>query len=157
MSLPMAVTTTVQQSRLAEAAVDRPATQTMRFGHDRPPRCYTSQAPVMTNGQFLTTEQVLDSMQVNLRTVYRLTKAGKIPAVRAGRQWLCRRSDIGAWRDISRQGPGASNVASTGDERLQVLVVNDEPVVRELLAKVLARILAATARTLGEPILATEA
>ena len=36
---------------------------------------------------FLTTEEVLDYLQVNLRTVYRLIKAGKIPAVRVGRQW----------------------------------------------------------------------
>ena len=33
---------------------------------------------------FLTTEEVLDYLQVNLRTVYRLIKAGKIPAVRVG-------------------------------------------------------------------------
>src|SRR5262245_55255429 len=46
---------------------------------------------------FLTTEEVLDYLQVNLRTVYRLIKAGKIPAVRVGRQWRFRKRDIDAW------------------------------------------------------------
>src|SRR5688572_32904782 len=46
---------------------------------------------------FLTTEEVLEYLQVNLRTVYRLIKAGKIPAVRVGRQWRFRKRDIDAW------------------------------------------------------------
>ena len=49
------------------------------------------------NESFLTTDEVLEYLQVNLRTVYRLIKAGKIPAVRVGRQWRFRRSDIDAW------------------------------------------------------------
>ena len=42
---------------------------------------------------FLTTEEVLEYLQVNLRTVYRLIKAGKIPAVRVVRQWRFRKRD----------------------------------------------------------------
>jgi len=34
----------------------------------------------------LTTEYLLEYLQMNLRTVYRVTKAGKTPAVRVGRQ-----------------------------------------------------------------------
>jgi len=51
----------------------------------------------MSDENFLTTEEVLDYLQVNLRTVYRLIKAGKIPAVRVGRQWRFRKRDIDAW------------------------------------------------------------
>ena len=51
---------------------------------------------------FLTTEEVLEYLQVNLRTVYRLIKAGKIPAVRVGRQWRFRKRDIDAWLDAQR-------------------------------------------------------
>src|SRR6516225_3345006 len=51
---------------------------------------------------FLTTEEVLEYLQVNLRTVYRLIKAGKIPAVRVGRQWRFRKRDIDAWLDSHR-------------------------------------------------------
>src|SRR4029453_17086381 len=56
---------------------------------------------VMEEG-FLTTEEVLDYLQVNLRTVYRLIKAGKIPAVRVGRQWRFRKNDIDAWLESQR-------------------------------------------------------
>ena len=45
---------------------------------------------------FLTTDEVLAYLQVNLRTVYRLIDAGKLPAVRVGRQWRFRRRDIDA-------------------------------------------------------------
>ena len=47
---------------------------------------------------FLTTEEVLEYLQVNLRTVYRLIKAGKIPAVRVGRQWRFRKRDISSFK-----------------------------------------------------------
>ena len=58
----------------------------------------------MSDENFLTTEEVLDYLQVNLRTVYRLIKAGKIPAVRVGRQWRFRKRDIDAWLESSRPG-----------------------------------------------------
>ena len=95
-----------------------------------------------TDEVFLTTEEVLEYLQVNLRTVYRLIKAGKIPAVRVGRQWRFRKRDIDAWLDSqrSRSGeavPGASG-AATREGRHRVLVVDDEPSIRDLLAKTLA-------------------
>src|SRR3989338_9124146 len=65
----------------------------------------------MIDETFLTTEEVLEYLQVNLRTVYRLIKAGKIPAVRVGRQWRFRKRDIDAWLDSQRMrggGRGAS-------------------------------------------------
>jgi excisionase family DNA binding protein len=92
----------------------------------------------MSDDQFLTTEQVLDYLQVNLRTVYRLIKAGRIPAVRVGRQWLFRRSDIDGWLDSSRQMAHGDVGQDSSDERPRVLVVDDEPAVRDLLAKALA-------------------
>ena len=67
----------------------------------------------MKNDGFLTTEEVLDYLQVNLRTVYRLIKAGKIPAVRVGRQWRFRKRDIDAW--LESQRPAA---AGRGARRL---------------------------------------
>ena len=45
---------------------------------------------------------MLTYLQVNLRTVYRLIDAGKLPAVRVGRQWRFRRRDIDAWLDSQR-------------------------------------------------------
>src|SRR5688572_26067047 len=90
---------------------------------------------------FLTTEEVLEYLQVNLRTVYRLIKAGKIPAVRVGRQWRFRKRDIDAWLDTQRtqQGAGAAPAATPARHaHPRVLVVDDEASIRDLLAKTLA-------------------
>lgn len=93
---------------------------------------------------FLTTEEVLEYLQVNLRTVYRLIKAGKIPAVRVGRQWRFRKRDIDAWLDAQRPRGERGAAAAPADrrprvsERPRILVVDDEASIRELLSKTLA-------------------
>jgi len=95
---------------------------------------------------FLTTEEVLEYLQVNLRTVYRLIKAGKIPAVRVGRQWRFRKRDIDAWLDSQRPRGGPRQAApaqaaaprpAPGSVRRRVLVVDDEASIRDLLEKTL--------------------
>ena len=104
----------------------------------------------MMDETFLTTEEVLEYLQVNLRTVYRLIKAGKIPAVRVGRQWRFRKRDIDAWLDSQRPRGGSRAAAAapaaaaspgrpaTGTARPRVLVVDDEASIRDLLSKTLA-------------------
>ncbi len=97
---------------------------------------------------FLTTEEVLAYLHVNLRTVYRLIKAGKIPAVRVGRQWRFRKRDIDGWLDSQRprSSRGAAAVAGAAAApsprqaaaRPRILVVDDEASIRDLLAKTLA-------------------
>ena len=95
-----------------------------------------------TDEVFLTTEEVLEYLQVNLRTVYRLIKAGKIPAVRVGRQWRFRKRDIDAWLDSQRTQSGGGATAPpatpTRQGRARVLVVDDEASIRDLLSKTLA-------------------
>src|SRR6266545_6659406 len=98
----------------------------------------------MIDETFLTTEEVLEYLQVNLRTVYRLIKAGKIPAVRVGRQWRFRKRDIDGWLDSQRprgatrpaattpappQAP-AARPATAPAARPRVLVVDDEASIR---------------------------
>jgi excisionase family DNA binding protein len=99
----------------------------------------------MIDETFLTTEEVLEYLQVNLRTVYRLIKAGKIPAVRVGRQWRFRKRDIDAWLDSQRPRGGSRPAAAAAPARApaangrpRVLVVDDEASIRDLLAKTLA-------------------
>jgi excisionase family DNA binding protein len=100
---------------------------------------------------FLTTDEVLEYLQVNLRTVYRLIKAGKIPAVRVGRQWRFRKADIDLWLESQQtmspdsgrhRQPQAAHGAPAREERprgrSRVLVVDDEASIRDLLAKTLA-------------------
>jgi excisionase family DNA binding protein len=103
------------------------------------------------NESFLTTDEVLEYLQVNLRTVYRLIKAGKIPAVRVGRQWRFRKSDIDAWLASQQTGAVPPPPAPTEAEaqptavtnlprngRPKVLVVDDEASIRDLLSRALA-------------------
>jgi excisionase family DNA binding protein len=99
----------------------------------------------MIDESFLTTEEVLEYLQVNLRTVYRLIKAGKIPAVRVGRQWRFRKRDIDAWLETQRprgsraaQSPAPRASAAASGVRPRVLVVDDEATIRDLLSKTLA-------------------
>jgi excisionase family DNA binding protein len=87
----------------------------------------------MSDDHFLTTEEVLDYLQVNLRTIYRLIKAGKIPAVRVGRQWRFRKHDIDTWLNSNR-----SNSRGGVMDRPRILIVDDEQTVRDLVAKTLS-------------------
>lgn len=97
----------------------------------------------MIDESFLTTEEVLEYLQVNLRTVYRLIKAGKIPAVRVGRQWRFRKRDIDAWLESQRPRglrtqPAPQRAPTAPSGRPRVLVVDDEASIRDLLSKTLA-------------------
>ena len=51
---------------------------------------------------FLTTEDVLGYLKVTPRTIYRLIRTGELPAVRIGRQWRFRRTDLDEWLDRQR-------------------------------------------------------
>lgn len=98
----------------------------------------------MQDEGFLTTEEVLEYLQVNLRTVYRLIKAGRIPAVRVGRQWRFRKRDIDAWLESQRPrreraaGAAAARTSPPATGRPRILVVDDEASIRDLLSKTLA-------------------
>ena len=103
---------------------------------------------------FLTTEEVLEYLQVNLRAVYRLIKSNAIPAVRVGRQWRFKKQDIDAWLE-GRKGP--TRRAQSGRRRL--LLVDDDEGTRILLTKMGyltkplrdTQVLEAAARALGAP------
>lgn len=51
---------------------------------------------------FLTTEEVLGYLNTTPGTIYRLIRSGELPAVRIGRQWRFRRSDLDAWVERQR-------------------------------------------------------
>ncbi len=112
-----------------------------RLHDDAPGRRRRAGAPTttpMNDDTFLTTDEVLEYLQVNLRTVYRLIKAGKLPAVRVGRQWRFRRSDIDAWLESGRVRPARGGTPSATPAPRRVLVADDEASIRDLLAKALA-------------------
>jgi excisionase family DNA binding protein len=91
----------------------------------------------MTKDQFLTTVELLDYLQVNLQTLHRLIKIGQIPPVRVGREWLFRKSDIDGWMESIRESGLEARSLGGPNERPGILVVDDDPAIRELLAKAL--------------------
>lgn len=90
----------------------------------------------MNDGPFLTSDEVLGYLQVNLRTLYRLIRIGQIPAVRVGRQWRFRKHDIDAWLRGDRPEGGEGDALA---HRARVLIVDDDSEVLGLMAKALAR------------------
>lgn len=46
---------------------------------------------------FLTVAEVADQLRVSTMTVYRLVKAGELPAARIGRSYRIRRADVDAF------------------------------------------------------------
>lgn len=93
----------------------------------------------MSDETFLTTAEVLDYLRIELRTVYRMLKAGQIPAVRVGRQWRFRKSDLDSWLERRRTTSFASAAqqpeGTAARTRQRILVVDDEQGVREILLK----------------------
>jgi excisionase family DNA binding protein len=60
----------------------------------------------MTDGplgadRLLTVAEVADHMRVSNMTVYRLIKAGTLPAIRVGKNYRLRASDLAAYLDAS--------------------------------------------------------
>ena len=91
--------------------------------------------------EFLTTDQVLEYLHVNLKTVYRLINAGKLPAVRVGHQWRFRRRDIDAWLASNSTGTSAPaappSVKTDPSSPATILVVDDDDGARTVITKAL--------------------
>ncbi|ODS55720.1 MAG: hypothetical protein ABS36_08965 [Acidobacteria bacterium SCN 69-37] len=90
----------------------------------------------MSDDTFLTTDEVMDYLQINLRTVYRLIKAGRLPAVRVGRQWRFERTAIEAWLEAHRRANGLA--IPVRDRPARALIVDDEQSVRDVLVATLS-------------------
>lgn len=52
-----------------------------------------------SKARFLTVQEVADLMRVSSMTVYRLIKAGDLPAVRVGRSFRVREEDVDRYLD----------------------------------------------------------
>ena len=53
----------------------------------------------LSKSRFLTVQEVADLMRVSTMTVYRLVKAGTLPAIRVGKHLRVRRTDLRAYLD----------------------------------------------------------
>ena len=70
-------------------------------------RAYTAS---MTD-QLLTAAEVADELRVSTMTVYRLIKSGELAAVRVGRNYRVRRSDLDAYLESQMVDPESVHAA----------------------------------------------
>jgi excisionase family DNA binding protein len=101
------------------------------------------ESPVNEEG-YLTTTDALAYLRTTHRTLYRLLATGNIPAMRMGHQWRFRKTDLDHWirqrsgfRSPDRPDQEIASPAARRRAR-RVLVVDDEPLVREMLMRALA-------------------
>ena len=52
---------------------------------------------MQTDNRYLTVEQVVKRFGVNVTTVYRLVKRGKLPALKIGNQWRFNETRLEEW------------------------------------------------------------
>ncbi len=62
----------------------------------------------MDDTQLLNARQVANYLQLSVLTIYDWAQKGKLPAIKVGRNWRFRRSDLQAWLDRNSHGPAAS-------------------------------------------------
>lgn len=70
-------------------------------------------------GAFMTVEDVAEMLRINKSTVYRMAKAGRIPATRVGRQWRFR---LSALEDFLDAGGDQAFAQDEGEEDLRQAV-----------------------------------
>ena len=105
---------------------------------------------LLTDEILLITGEVLEYLNVTLRTVYRLIKAGSIPGMRVGRQWRFRKRDIDAWLEKQRPRAATANTAySTESNAIEALNLGVSGYLTKPFG--VAQVLAAAAKALGVP------
>jgi PTS system nitrogen regulatory IIA component len=56
----------------------------------------------MAEEQLMSVEEMAQYLNVNISTVYMWSQKGQMPAMKVGKMWRYRRSDIDAWLDANR-------------------------------------------------------
>lgn len=75
--------------------------------------------------EHMSIKQLAAYLDLPPETLYKYVRAGMIPAVKSGRNWVVSRDEIEKWIE-------AHGNTATASQRGQVLVVDDEPVIRHV-------------------------
>lgn len=57
----------------------------------------------MSTEALLNVKEVANFLQINVTTVYAWAQSGRMPAIKLGRSWRFRRSDLEAWLNRNRR------------------------------------------------------
>jgi PTS system nitrogen regulatory IIA component len=66
----------------------------------------------MTDERLMSIKEVAEYLQVDMSTLYLWSQRGQIPAMKVGKMWRYRRSEIDAWLDQSRNHPAKDEATS---------------------------------------------
>jgi PTS system nitrogen regulatory IIA component len=68
----------------------------------------------MTDEQLMSVKDLADYLQVDMSTLYLWSQRGQIPAMKVGRMWRYRRSEIDTWLN-ERRTPSVKEFAGQTD------------------------------------------
>jgi len=71
----------------------------------------------MSPETLLNVREVADFLRVNATTIYTWARQGQLPAIKVGRSWRFRQSDLETWLDENRQGSQSSGNAVSVPDR----------------------------------------
>lgn len=75
--------------------------------------------------EYLTIQETAAFLELPIDTIYKFARTSKLPASKVGRYWRFEKSKIEEWRLLNNLQIGNS---------LQIMVVDDEPIVRDLIS-----------------------
>jgi excisionase family DNA binding protein len=87
----------------------------------------------MSDDRVMTTEEVMEYLHLNRRTIYRLVLRRGLPGFRTGRQWRFHKRDLDAWLKRNKFETSEPPPPS------RILVAEDDPGIRKLLVDTLVR------------------
>jgi PTS system nitrogen regulatory IIA component len=70
----------------------------------------------MTEERLMSIKEVAEYLQVDLSTLYLWSQRGQIPAMKVGKMWRYRRSEIDAWLDQRRNQSARHEATSRRDD-----------------------------------------
>ena len=80
----------------------------------------------MDGKNFMTISELSEYIKLPEETIYKYARGGRIPASKVGRHWRFDQSEIDKW---------VSGRSNSQPNAIRILVVDDEPMVRELMVK----------------------
>lgn len=93
----------------------------------------------MAEAKFLTVNQITKYLQMNRMTIYKLAKAGKLPAVKIGNEWRFSKEELKKYLDAHVKKAAFQTQTKTAKKsgKGKVLVVDDDPGIRDLFERIL--------------------
>lgn len=91
----------------------------------------------MNQVKMLKVNQVARYLQMNRMTIYKLAKTGSLPGVKIGSEWRFNKDELLSWLKVHPEIEETQGKISKKKLKGRVLIVDDDPGIRELFIKFL--------------------